>query len=197
MGHAVLSIDPLVLPCTSSSECPTLPPTPGHLGVPPAGGLDCHYTLDFCCCGQCPDNFTSSCGAIDSTTRAGQWTSNLCPVQGCGSLGVVTSPNFPGNYPNNLERTEKIEVEQGLIVSLQFTAFDIEFDSACKLDHLKIKDGDGTILMEKTCGSTLPTTVNSKSNRLELYFESDGANTGSGWSVSWTAVTLVSATTTT
>ena len=54
-----------------------------------------------------------------------------------------------------------------MVLSLQFTVFDIEFfadsdyeefqydyDVVCERDHLTIKDGDGTVLMEKGCGST-------------------------------------------
>ena len=43
------------------------------------------------------------------------------------ATGVVTSPNYPGNYPNSLEKAETIKVEEGLIISLQFTAFDIAY----------------------------------------------------------------------
>ena len=42
------------------------------------------------------------------------------------ATGVVTSPNYPDVYPNNLEKTDTIKVEEGLIISLQFTAFDID-----------------------------------------------------------------------
>ena len=54
-----------------------------------------------------------------------------------------------------------------MVVSLHFTVFDIEFfadsdyeefqydyDVACERDYLTIKDGDGTVLMERGCGST-------------------------------------------
>ena len=44
------------------------------------------------------------------------------------SAGVVTSPNYPRNYPDDLEKTERVEVEQGMVLSLEFTAFDIELD---------------------------------------------------------------------
>ena len=125
------------------------------------------------------------------------------------ATGVVTSTNYPNNYPNGLEKTETIEVEQGLILSLQFTAFDIDvkWDSTCDYDHLTITDGDGTTLMEKSCGSSsdgdvivggqsigssLPAAI-STSNVVNLVFSTndydyyDGGN--SGWSVSWSAVT--------
>ena len=109
--------------------------------------------------------------------------------------GVVTSPNHPNNYTNNFAKTETIQVEQGLILLLQFTAFDIEFhestfESPCDYyDHLKITDGDGTTLMEKSCGSSLPADITSTSNIVKLVFITDGSNTRTGWSVRWRAVT--------
>ena len=108
------------------------------------------------------------------------------------------SPNFPNNYPINLQKTDVIQVEQGLILSLQFTAFDIQyihpFDHYCT-DHLTIMDGDGTTLMKKSCstssdGSSLPANITSTSNVVKLLFITDDSDSGnSGWSVSWSAVT--------
>ena len=121
---------------------------------------------------------------------------------------MVTSSNHPGFYPNNLEKTETIQVEQGLILSLQFTAFDIEDGGlSCLYDHLKITDGDGTTLMEKSCGgpssdggniviggqsigSSLPPTIQSKSNVVHLVFTANGyIGTFTGWSLNWNAGT--------
>ena len=71
-------------------DCPLLPPTPGHLCVPPTTANDCHYNTDHCCCGNCPQRFTFSC-AVDSTTGAGLWEklhSSICPAHGCGKEGA-------------------------------------------------------------------------------------------------------------
>ena len=135
------------------------------------------------------------------------------------ATGEVTSPNFPNYYPNNIEKTVQIKVEQGMIISIQFSAFDIgaeyeeyeyeeydyyDYDSniGCP-DHLKITDGDGTTLMEKSCGSTsdgnvliggesigssLPPAIRSRSNTINLVFTTDGSYTRPGWSISWRAV---------
>ena len=76
-------------------ECPSLPPSPDHLCVAPAGALDCHYESlsdSFggdvnCCCGRCDIDMTC---APDSTTGSGFWQpmhSTLCPAEGCGSEG--------------------------------------------------------------------------------------------------------------
>ena len=115
--------------------------------------------------------------------------------------GVVTSSNHPGEYPNNLQRSQWIKVEQGLIMSLKFTAFNIQFSDACRDDYLTITDSDGTTLMEKSCGSSyiwiggqntgssLPTAIKSTSNTVKLEFVTNGAGTRTGWNVSWSAVT--------
>ena len=105
------------------------------------------------------------------------------------TTGEVTSPNYPNNYPNFLEKTETIQVEQGLILLLQFTAFNIESHSTCSYDHLTITDGDGTTLMEKSCGTTIPDDITSTSNIVKLVFSTDSGYTMPGWSVSWSAVT--------
>ena len=103
--------------------------------------------------------------------------------------GVVNSPNYPGNYPHNLRKTEIIDVEEGLVVAIEFTAFDVEFHSTCSYDHVTIKNGDGTTLMEKTCGSSLPAAVTSTSNIVEIYFHTDANVSYSGWRLTWTAMT--------
>ena len=109
---------------------------------------------------------------------------------------MISSPNHPDSYPYYLMKTQTIKVEPGLVVSLQFTAFDIErcsspISGACACDHLTITDGDGTTLMEKNCGYTLPGPITSKSNIVNFFFSTDSDNddTMTGWSVSWSAVT--------
>merc|ERR1712241_557167 len=72
---------------------------------------------------------------------------------------------------------------------MQFTAFHVGFYSTCSDDYLTIKNGDGTTLMEKTCGSSLPAAVTSKSNRVEIYFHTDGSDSRSGWRLTWRAMT--------
>ena len=105
------------------------------------------------------------------------------------ATGIVNSPNYPDNYPNNNRKTETIKVEEGLVLSLQFTAFDIEAHSTCAYDHLTITDGDGTALMEKNCGWVVPPAITSTSNIVKLVFITDGFDTRPGWSLSWSAVT--------
>ena len=67
------------------------------------------------------------------------------------------------------------------MVILQFITFNTE---AC-CDYLTITDGDGTTLMGKTKGSSLPATVVSRTNLVDIRFRSDGSNTAPGWNISW------------
>ena len=75
-----------------------------------------------------------------------------------------------------------------MVVVLQFTSFDVEFNSVCKYDHLTITEGDGTTLMEKSCGTTLPTNMTSNSNMVSLFFKTDDRDAKKGWSVGWSAL---------
>ena len=72
---------------------------------------------------------------------------------------------------------------------MQFTAFNVESDSLCSYDYVTIKNGDGTTLMEKACGSSLPAALTSTSNTVEIYFHTDNIGSYSGWRLTWRAVT--------
>ena len=72
---------------------------------------------------------------------------------------------------------------------MQFTAFDVESHSTCP-DYVTIKSSDGTTLMEKNCGSSLPAAVTSTGNTVEIYFHTDYYSYyESGWRLTWIAVT--------
>ena len=84
---------------------------------------------------------------------------------------------------------EIIDVEEGLVVAMQFTAFNVEPCLYCACDHVTIKNSGESTLMEKTCGSSLPAAVTSTSNRVEIYFHTDSGWSESGWRLTWRAVT--------
>ena len=67
-------------------------------------------------------------------------------VAGCGGKvkgedGVITSPGFPGKYPNKRTCIWSIEVPTDKVVSFQFSMFDLEPHYFCKYDYLEIRDG--------------------------------------------------------
>ena len=106
-------------------------------------------------------------------------------VQIFSIIGVVTSPNYPCNYPYNLNTKETISVKEGMVVVLEFTAFNTEAD----YDKLTIRDGDGTILMEERSGDCLPGKIWSKTNVVHLQFDTDSYLTDTGWNATWAAST--------
>ena len=111
---------------------------------------------------------------------------------------VISSPNFPGNYPNDFNHTETIQVDAGQVIRFEFTDFDVEFEDTCRYDFLTISEtsenGETTILpvwpWEKGCGTSLPPVMVSTTNKVNILFKTDGSVTKKGWSIKWTAVTL-------
>lgn len=71
--------------------------------------------------------------------------------------------------------------------------------SSCPYDYVKITDGDGTALLEESCGYSshdpssssyfLPPVITTKTNTMHVFFHSDGSGTQTGWSLNWIAVT--------
>ena len=102
--------------------------------------------------------------------------------------------------------TEQIEVENGKILRIEFTYFAVQTcwaEYTCQCDYVRITDGDGTTLMDNSCGYSsrdpsdsyyfLPPTITSRSNRVEVLFHTDdysvSYNSYPGWNLSWVAMT--------
>ena len=98
---------------------------------------------------------------------------------------MVTSPNYPCNYPNNLKQTETIIAKEGMVVDLEFTAFETEL-----YDTLEIQDNDGTILLPARGGSNLPPPIRSRTNVVHLRFVTNWYFTQTSWSANWTSAKL-------
>ena len=111
---------------------------------------------------------------------------------------MVKSPNFPEDYQNHEDKRHTIIVGSDKIIRLEFTYFDVEWHPGCQHDFVKVIDGDGTVLMKESCGSSLKnpahvgyflrSNITSRSNRVDIIFHSNSAETGNGWRLSWTAV---------
>ena len=90
-------------------------------------------------------------------------------------------------------------MDGGKVVRLEFTTVKIWWDQTCSRDFVKVTDGDGTLLMDKGCGysdrssSTAgyfkPPIITSRTNAVDIYFETDSSSAQNGWSLKWTAVT--------
>ena len=86
-------------------------------------------------------------------------------------------------------------------MSLEFDAFDIfHYNANACDDHLIITDGEGTTLLEKSCGSgsvltggtvndyPLPPPIRSLSNTVKIVFKTNVGIARRGWRLQWRAV---------
>ena len=97
----------------------------------------------------------------------------------------MTSPNYLENYPNNLNWTTTITAKEGMVVELEFTAFNTESGD----DTLTILDNDGTVLSKERSGDCLPPKMWSRTNVVHLQFVTDEyGGTSTGWSANWASV---------
>ena len=125
------------------------------------------------------------------------------------STGYVQSENHPdGIYSDNIDKEYKIQVRAGMTLSLTLTALDIEYyypyhRGICYYDWLTIYDGDGTLLLGKTCGGpsasnkyaiggvegdSLPAPITSKTHVVNLHFVTDYSVRRSGWKITFQAI---------
>ena len=112
---------------------------------------------------------------------------------------MVSSPNFPRNYPHNLDKTESIKVKVGKTLRMEFTYFAVTAANQCPNDYVKITDGDGTTLMDRSCGYSTssssswtyfqPPIIMTRTDTVNIFFHTDDSGTHNGWSMNWTVVT--------
>ena len=97
---------------------------------------------------------------------------------------MVTSPNYPCNYPNKLNKTTTITAKEGMVVELEFTAFNTESGRGT----LTILDNDGSVLSQERSGDCLPPKMWSRTNVVHLQFVTSYYRTRTGWSANWASV---------
>ncbi|KAG7234218.1 hypothetical protein INR49_005495 [Caranx melampygus] len=106
--------------------------------------------------------------------------------------GVITTPNFPKKYPNNINCTFTILAPSTSEIMLEFTSFDMEYFAqdrdSCKYDWLEIWDGLPEVgsRIGKYCGSTSPDPVVSRSSILSMILITDTKISREGFSASYT-----------
>merc|ERR1712112_153377 len=119
----------------------------------------------------------------DESNACGSTTPTVPPTT--GTSGELKSPNYPSEYPNKFDKTDNIEVAEGKTIKIKFTAFNVESHSSCRYDWVQIIDGDSTVLLSKTCGTTIPAEIRSKTNKVKVIFHTDHSETRSGWKLTW------------
>ena len=111
---------------------------------------------------------------------------------------IITSPNYPENYDNNMDCKITIRFAADEIVSITLDEFDVEefeYDYEdkdeyallnCTYDYLALYDGDTTSsrIIEELCGKhARGKTFKSTGNVMTLHFMSDDSNTRPGFMI--------------
>lgn len=106
------------------------------------------------------------------------------------SSGEIISPDFPGIYPKLTNCRYRIQAEEGFSVLLRFLHFDVEShpDVVCPYDRLQITAGGKDL--PPLCGETLPSEIETRSNKVDISFMTDGSGRHTGWKIQYTTVAL-------
>ncbi|XP_061076047.1 LOW QUALITY PROTEIN: CUB and sushi domain-containing protein 3-like [Conger conger] len=164
----------------------------GNPGVPPKGIL---YGTSF----QVGDKIRYSCVTgyvldghpqLTCVTNAGNAAVWDFPIPICraedtcggtlrGTSGIISSPNFPGEYHNSADCTWTILADPGDTISIIFT----DFQSEEKYDYLEVEGSEPpTILLS---GMNIPPPVVSNKNWLRLHFVTDSNHRFRGFSAQY------------
>ncbi|XP_029372881.1 mannan-binding lectin serine protease 1 isoform X2 [Echeneis naucrates] len=116
-----------------------------------------------------------------------------CRVECSGNVfrersGVLSSIDFPAPYPKSSNCLYRIELEPGFRIRLQFDPrFDVEDhpDINCPYDYVKIKAGSGEL--GPFCGAQSPGVIETDSNMVIIFFQSDNSGENLGWRITYTA----------
>ncbi|CAL1529132.1 unnamed protein product [Lymnaea stagnalis] len=128
-------------------------------------------------------------------------------LQGCGgympiSTGIISSPNYPADYPSQQNCSWKVSVNTGKTIRLTFDQpFNIADTGICSNDYLKLLNGftqtspplivNGSSNTNGTyCGMTAPQGLTTSSSYLFAQFVSDGAGSGAGFSFNFSEISV-------
>ena len=106
---------------------------------------------------------------------------------------LVTSPNYPKNYPASQNKEYPIKAATDHVIEIVFSDFVLEAKTDCSADWVQVVDGDGTELLKKSCGTTKPVKITSKTNSVKIKFRSDSTYHYKGFRAEWKAVKKVAA----
>ena len=112
-------------------------------------------------------------------------------MYGCDGF-LITSPNYPDNYPNDQNSVTEMSVADGELVQITFTDFSLEDSRGCVYDYVRIVDGNGEELLPRTCGDhkDISAPILSKTKTASLTFVSDHSEARSGFRAEWRAVAV-------
>lgn len=90
-----------------------------------------------------------------------------------GLSGVLTSPEYPSNYPSSMECRWVIRASGPAAIKLVFMDFQVEDSEGCPYDYVAVLGVPGPAEGHRYCGRTRPPTLVSLGRELQVVFKSD------------------------
>ncbi|KAJ8360168.1 hypothetical protein SKAU_G00166930 [Synaphobranchus kaupii] len=143
------------------------------------GNCSCHYNCRYY--GNCCDDYNAYC---EITTEAPVMASTVNNAPCGGNLhdsGSFSSPNYPGNYPNNAYCVWYISAPSGQRLFLTIT--DVQLENCCSCDYIAVYDGPSVNSrpLGKVCYNVSTDDFHSSSNSLTVVFRSDSSVVSRGF----------------
>ncbi|KAM3922957.1 mannan-binding lectin serine protease 2 [Leptodactylus fuscus] len=104
--------------------------------------------------------------------------------------GEIVSPDFPEIYPKLTNCRYRIQAEEGFSILLRFLHFDVEShpDVVCPYDRLQITASGKDL--PPLCGENIPPEIDTRSNKVDIVFTTDGSGHHTGWKIQYTTKAL-------
>ncbi|XP_067667446.1 bone morphogenetic protein 1-like [Haliotis asinina] len=125
----------------------------------------------------------SNRGMLRMVLKAGHFSaSRTTSLAASTAYQAITSPNYPFNYPSNVESTWTIEGDEGYYVGIVVIFSSLEKSGGCQKDYMEAFDGadSGAPSLGRWCGSSQPRIMASSSVML-LKFKSNSHTVDKGF----------------
>uniref|UniRef100_S4RJN2 CUB domain-containing protein n=1 Tax=Petromyzon marinus TaxID=7757 RepID=S4RJN2_PETMA len=173
---------------STCAVAPTVHCSPGHYydsGTHrcvrcPIGTYQPEFGQNFCV--GCPGNTTTD---FDGSTNVTQCKNTLCGGELGEFTGFIESPNYPGDYPSNVECTWNISPPQNRRILIVVPEIFLPIDDECG-DYLVMRKTASpySVTTYETCQTyERPIAFTSRSRRLWVQFKSNEGNSAKGFQV--------------
>ncbi|XP_075408563.1 cubilin [Tenrec ecaudatus] len=163
--------------------------------APGWAGINCTENINECLSSPCLNGGTCVDGVHAFTCECSSgWTGSHCqtPQQVCGgSLSAKNGSFSYGSpdvgYTHDVNCFWVIRTEEGKVLRITFSFFQLESVDNCPHEFLQVYDGDSSagFQLGRFCGSSPPREVLSSDNALYFHFYSEHLRSGRGFTVQW------------
>ena len=101
-----------------------------------------------------------------SNTSYWSFSGGACGGNLTNPNGILTSPSYPYNYPNNQDCVYTITQSSDTFLNLKIFVFDLTSKDCPDKDYLQIRDGisEDSPLIGQFCGTNIPKSIQTTQN---------------------------------